>query len=388
MTLTSDEIATVLRPTVQASCLPPRAYTDYAILNLEKQASRHSWVGIGRSDRLGLTNSYLADVIADVPILLTRSNEGVLRGFANTCRHRGSKIVDDGAGDCRRITCPMHGWTYGLDGHLVAAGHMESAEHFDKADHGLIPIAVAEKHGFLFVNVAGDAGSVDSWLSGFDAIHSDWPLETLVSVRRKTFEVGCNWKLFLEIFNEYYHLSLVHKGTIGGLYARPETPEFTDGSFATQFGLHGSTGSVASLDENAVLPHMPGLSGQNANGTRYTWIFPNMAFAASVDCAWSIEAQPITPDRTQCATTVMFPKNSLEKSGADALVDIYLDRMDRAMDEDIIALERQQAGLASPLARAGRFSPTMEPNVHAFQKWWVQHLQRLSKMTTEPQSVK
>ena len=49
----------------------------------------------------------------------------------------------------------------------------------------------------------------------------------------------------------------------------------------------------------------------------------------------------------------------------------YYHRLDTALDEDIPALENQQRGLASPDARQGRFSPTLEPNVAAFARWYA-----------------
>jgi phenylpropionate dioxygenase-like ring-hydroxylating dioxygenase large terminal subunit len=363
--------AGVNRPVAEASTLAPAAYRDPAFLAAETALLRRSWVGIGRADRFDARNAYLAETVAGVPVVLTRDGDGVLRGFANSCRHRGSKLVDDGAGGCNRLICPFHGWSYALDGVLRSAGHMAEAAGFDRAQTGLVPVAVAEHAGFLFVNVSGDAGPVDDWLGDFDAIHTPWPLKTLVSARRNTFEVGCNWKLFLEVFNEYYHLAMVHKGTIGGFYDPPDPPEAAAGAIATQFGTHGKAASVAALEADKTLPAMPGLTGRAASGTRYTWVFPSLAFAASVDCAWSLEAYPIAPDRTRCAATVMFPPETAALADFDARAAVYFARMDAAMAEDVAALERQQAGLESPLARPGRFSPTMEPNVHAFQKWLV-----------------
>jgi hypothetical protein len=48
--------------------------------------------------------------------------------------------------------------------------------------------------------------------------------------------------------------------------------------------------------------------------------------------------------------------------------------MDAALAEDIEILERQQLGLNSVLARSGRFSPLLEPSVHAFQAWFANQL--------------
>ena len=40
--------------------------------------------------------------------------------FSNVCRHRAARVLD-GAGNCgKAMRCPYHGWTYGLDGTLLA----------------------------------------------------------------------------------------------------------------------------------------------------------------------------------------------------------------------------------------------------------------------------
>ena len=56
--------------------------------------------------------------------------------------------------------------------------------------------------------------------------------------------------------------------------------------------------------------------------------------------------------------------------------------MDAAIEEDIPALENQQAGLRSPYAAQGRFSPLMEANVASFAKWYANRLINSSNLTS------
>ena len=49
-----------------------------------------------------------------------RGKDDQLRAFKNVCRHRASRILE-GQGSCPGvIRCPYHGWTYQLDGSLMA----------------------------------------------------------------------------------------------------------------------------------------------------------------------------------------------------------------------------------------------------------------------------
>ena len=43
-------------------------------------------------------------------------DDGLPRAFLNTCRHRGARLLEQPEGSVRRIQCPYHAWTYGLDG--------------------------------------------------------------------------------------------------------------------------------------------------------------------------------------------------------------------------------------------------------------------------------
>ena len=53
-------------------------------------------------------------------IIVVRGQDGALRGFHNSCRHRGFKLCTDAAGTAKSFVCPYHRWTYRLDGSLGA----------------------------------------------------------------------------------------------------------------------------------------------------------------------------------------------------------------------------------------------------------------------------
>ena len=227
----------------------------------------------------------------------------------------------------------------------------------------------------MFVNLDDRAGSIDDWLGDFEALHRPWSLGTAVTGYRSEFEIRCNWKAYLEVFNEYYHIQKVHPQTVGMLYETPDPPDRVRGNFTTQFGLHKQVDSVGKLDDGAEpLPIMSTLSGKERSGTRYTWIYPSLTFAASVDAIWILEACPQTAERTIGSLTLCFPEETAAREDFLDRAEVYQRRMDTALAEDIEILERQQLGLNSVLVRPGRFSPLLEPSVHAFQAWFANQL--------------
>ncbi len=365
-----------LQPAEHACCLPPACYTNPDILALEtERIFRTKWLGIGHTGRLPASGDFEALELAAVPLILVRGKDGKLRAFANSCRHRGARLLD-GTGNCPGIRCPFHSWAYKLDGSLAGAPQMDAAADFARNAHGLIEFRCAEVLGFGFVCLDPEAPDIESQLGDFAEIHAPWPLDTLVPARRRTFDVACNWKAFIEVFNEYYHLPYVHRDSIDAVYARPEPADDVVGEYASQYGGTDGTGGLLDGQQEHALPAMPGLDEAVGAGVRYTWLFPNMTFAAGRDAVWVYEANPIDAGTCRVTQTALFSRQTTALPDFEAKVAAYYHRLDAAIAEDIPALENQQRGLASPYARQGRFQPLLEANVASFARWYAEQMLR------------
>ena len=358
-----------------SSTLPPLCYTDSSLLAAEMSGLLcRSWLGIARRDEWREPGDYVTLELAGVPLIVLRDEDRRLRAFANTCRHRGTRLLD-GRGNAARIRCPFHGWTYGLDGGLRGATRMGATRGFRRSEMGLVEFRTAERSGFAFVALSDETPGIDEWLGAFDALHSPWRLDELVTTRRRELEVECNWKLFLEVFNESYHLEFVHAATFGGIYLEPEQPDEVGGCVQSSFSPTAGTGGLKADEQEHVLPAMPGLGARERAGTRYTWIFPSLTFAAGSEALWAYGARPLGPGRCRVTQWVCFPPESVATPGFEAKAERYYARMDEALAEDIAVLERQQLGMASPFARAGRWSD-LERGAAAFAAWYAERLTR------------
>ena len=351
--------------------LDPRCYWDNSFFELEvKTLFRHSWVSIGRFDQVPNQGDYLALEVAGIPLIITRDDAGNLHALANSCRHRGTQLLKAGRGHCQRLTCPFHGWSYALDGALMSAPKMSGAVAFDLADYPLQRMPIAVRAGFIFVDPLGQAGDIDEWLGDFEAVHTPWQLSRLLTGYDTSLVVECNWKAFLEVFNEYYHLRKVHPHSFSLYYDTPDPGEQVRGNFATQFGDHHGERSVAKVsDGSKPLPMFPDLKGRNKNGTRYTWVFPGLAFAASSDALWSFGVEPLSPERTRVTMAVCFAPEVTQQADFAERFAPYHQRMQEGLEEDLEVLQRQQRGLTSPLARPGPYAPLLEDSVRRFHVW-------------------
>ena len=373
----SEELAGALRGVngdiSTSSTLPPVCYTDAEVLEAEMSGLlRWSWLGVARADEWREPGDYRALELAGAPVILLRDEGRGLRAFANTCRHRGTRLLE-GSGNTARIRCPFHGWTYDLDGSLRGATRMNATRGFRRADMGLVEFRTAERGGFVFVALSDETPDIDEWIGAFELLHSPWHLGELVTARRREFEVDCNWKLFLEVFNESYHLAYVHAGTFGGIYLEPELPDEVGGCVHSSFSPTAGTGGLKADEQDHVLPAMPGLSARERAGTRYTWVFPVITFAAGSEALWAYAARPLGPGRCRVTQWVCFPPRTVASPGFEAKAERYYARMDEALAEDIAVLEHQQLGMDSPFARAGRWSD-LERGAAAFAAWYAKRL--------------
>ena len=131
---------------------------------------------------------------------LVRSDGGV-NLLGNVCRHRQAMLLE-GRGKVRNIVCPLHRWTYDLQGRLLGAPEFAATP-----DLPLPCTPLRSWHGLLFAgsrDVAGD-------LADFGLAHlydfADYVFDRIV-VDENPF----NWKTFLEIYLELYHVQPFHPG--------------------------------------------------------------------------------------------------------------------------------------------------------------------------------
>ena len=371
------ELSLCLGSAENAFCLPPRAYTPSEFLDLEKSSIfNQGWIPIGRADRVLKIDDFETLNVIDRPIILIRDNQNKINALANSCRHRGAKLLN-GSGAVKGIRCPSHSWLYRTDGTLTAGPRMEKSEVFKECNNDLLKYCLAERLGFLFISFEENPITIDDWLGNFGQLHQSWPLSEMVMTRSWTREFSFNWKCFIDVFNEYYHLPVVHRDSIDAVYLTPREGDVSTGNFSSQFGETEGTGGLLETQQNYAFPNMPDLTGDALIGARYTWMFPTMTFACSKDALWVYPAFPLTESSCLVTQSTCFHPETINRDDFDKISKIYYDRMDTALDEDIVALENQFSGLRSPDAAQGPFSPHLEHNVAAFANWYSKRILKI-----------
>jgi len=174
------------------------------------------WVLVGSTVQLESPGDFLTAQLVDQPLLVVRQADGPIRAFHNVCSHRGRRLVDDTAGTAQRFRCTFHEWTYSLDGQLRGVPHGTTFPDLDRSACGLKSVRVAEWNRLVFVNLDGGAEPLADYLGPMKDCFAGW-FETPRLVSSRSFEHGCNWKLLLDNFYEFYHLDGLHPQRTGKL---------------------------------------------------------------------------------------------------------------------------------------------------------------------------
>src|SRR4051794_33305639 len=96
-----------------ASAVDRRLFVSEELYCLEQERIfSKCWLFVGHESQLEASGSFLTTTMAEDPVLIVRDKTGKLRGYLNSCTHRGTKICRADSGHSSTFKCPYHGWTF------------------------------------------------------------------------------------------------------------------------------------------------------------------------------------------------------------------------------------------------------------------------------------
>jgi choline monooxygenase len=151
------------------------------------------------------------------PIVLVRGKDAVVRGFLNVCTHRGARVVEQARGKARKLSCPFHAWSFGLDGSLAGVPAKPAFAGMCQEERGLRPVQVREHLGAIWVVAHPDAPpmDLDKHLGPFAKELQLWNMGSWHFGKQLVHQVAANWKFTMDTFTEAYHVPVLHKASIG-----------------------------------------------------------------------------------------------------------------------------------------------------------------------------
>ncbi len=125
--------------------------------------------------------------------------------LSNVCRHRQAIIKTGRGNDGDNIVCPLHRWTYDLDGRLLGAPHFDDNPCLDLGRSPLV-----QWNGLLFDAPADGRRDVVGELA--DVRIPELDFTGYLFDRAEVHECAYNWKTFIEVYLEDYHVGPFHPG--------------------------------------------------------------------------------------------------------------------------------------------------------------------------------
>jgi Rieske 2Fe-2S family protein len=377
--------------------LPQHYYVDDAVLAAEMDAVLGAgWLFAGHTGELPAAGDYLVVDVGPESVIVNRDQAGTLQAHHNVCRHRGSRLLTGGRGHARALVCPYHQWAYDLDGSLRSARLM--GPDFCTEGYGLVPVALEELAGLLFVSLAPEPPPFAPAAAAIGPQLAPHRLDQAQVALRHHYRVGANWKTIVENNRECYHcrgshpefcLSNFDLGTHGDARRRadydeavaaayrrweadglaPKEVTFPGGSWYRASRLPLKSGyRTESLDGRPVAPAMGALAGTDPGSLRLVAL-PIMWAHANLDYAMTTRLNPIDPGTTDVEVTFLVAAGA--RAGVDYDPDALSAVWRATCEQDWQLCENNYAGIRSRAYRPGPLSPVVENSVDAFLDWYL-----------------
>jgi choline monooxygenase len=351
-------------PLARASTIPSSWYWDEDIYRAEcRHVFGATWQVAGLLEHVAAPGSYLTTDLAGQPVVVVRDEQGQLRAFHNVCRHRAARVAVESRGQASRLRCRYHGWTYDLQGRLRGTPEFDGVEGFRKEDNGLASLEVAAWGPYVFVQGASNSIPLATYLSPLPQRAEGMGLERLRFVARREYVIECNWKVFIDNFQDGgYHVHTIHPGLAGALdYAH----------------YHNELAEHASVQVSPLRPADQTEIAQVRTGEAayYWWVFPNLMINLYSSAMDTNLVLPVGPERCRVIFDWFFPPDADE-----TFVRQSMEVSHQVQIEDVAICEDVQRGLRSEVFKSGRYSVRREAPVYLFHRLLARYLSAESRI--------
>lgn len=382
-----SRIATYLERRQKHYSLPQDLYCSDEVYKFDLNAIHYRhWIFAAFEVELPNSGTYLSMTIGESSIVLVRTRAGDIRGFFNTCRHRGAQILPEGSGRCQRIVCPYHQWSYSLEGDLLGAAGMDT--EFEKKLFGLKPIQVECVAGTIFVALSDAAPDFAPFRADFEPLISRYNLREGKVVHHQRIVENANWKLAMENARECAHCNVGHPELCLSL-VDGFTLDRSDPHNVAFYEALRSRGIPDSPQESSWysaghVPLRPGMKSMTMDGSYdvkkllsdevvdlgyLRWsLQPHCYNIALPDYVFTFSVMPLSATQTQVHSKWLVHKDAVE--GVDYDIEQLAKLWETTNNQDVTLTEINQKGVASVGYEPGPYMPEAESWCERFSDWY------------------
>lgn len=352
--------------------LPVHVYFDEALLQREIQQLFQSGPRyVGHDLMVPNVGDYATLRAENDGRMLVRNAEGAngIELMSNVCRHRQALMFGgagtSGRGNARNIVCPLHRWTYDLKGELIGAPHFA-----DTPCLNLARTPLQNWNGMLFEQNGYNVIEKMAHLS----VTKDLDFTGYMLDHVEVHECDYNWKTFIEVYLEDYHVEPFHPGLGRFVSCDDLRWEFGEDYSVQTVGVNNGllkSGSAAyQAWQEQVLKFRQGAAPKY--GAIWLTLYPNIMVewyphVLVVSTLW-----PSSPGKTKNVVEFYYPEEIVlfEREFIQAERAAY---METCVEDDEIAL-RMDAGRKVLLDRGvnevGPYQSPMEDGMQHFHEWY------------------
>ena len=336
-----SDIASRAVVTQADSQLPVSWYFDEKVFELEQRLLFDAGPGyVGHELMVPEVGNYRSLEWLDHAKLLYRTEAGVHR-MSNVCRHRQA-IMLQGSGTTKRVVCPVHRWSYDPQGKLLGAPHFA-----DKPCLGLQCDTLERWNGLLFKGPRSACSDLAGMRLAPELDFSGYQLD-----RVELHQCNYNWKTFIEVYLEDYHVVPYHPGLGNFVTCDDLTWQFGDWYSVQRVGLTSlmRPGSEAYRRWHKAVLDYHG-DTRPAHGAIWLTYYPNIMVEWYPHVLVVSTLLPTDVDRTTNVVEFYYPKDivSANREFIEAEQAAY---METAIEDDDIG-ERMDRGRRA-LLKEGR----------------------------------
>jgi phenylpropionate dioxygenase-like ring-hydroxylating dioxygenase large terminal subunit len=304
--------------------------------------------------------------------------QGGIELLSNVCRHRQALILGGETGNVSghrnnhgnlrdtggNIVCPLHRWTYDKQGQLLGAPHFDNMPCLN-----LERFALNDCHGLLFEGPRDPVAEIGKLFKRPEFDFSDYVLDHV-----EVHQCNYNWKTFIEVYLEDYHVAPFHPGLGHFVTCDDLSWEFTEHYSMQRVGVHRALSQPGSPAYKVWHDKLLDFRGGKAPDFGAVWVtyFPTHMIELYPHVAVLSTLYPKSPTETVNIVEFYYPEEIalFEREFVEAQREAY---METAVEDDEIA-ERMDAGRAALLARGtseiGPYQSPMEDGMQHFHEWY------------------
>jgi choline monooxygenase len=300
--------------------------------------------------------------------VLLRTAQGI-ELLSNVCRHRQAIMLRGRGNTKANIVCPLHRWTYSHQGELIGAPHFEQDPCLN-----LKRYPTRNWNGLVFEDngrdIAADlAGVNERFAPGGDLDFSGYVLDKV-----ELHECNYNWKTFIEVYLEDYHVGPFHPGlghfvTCDDL-AWDMAREYSVQTVGVSKGFDKPGSDTYKKWHDVVLKYRNG--ERPTRGAVWLTYYPTMMVEWYPHVLVVSHMVPQGPQKTLNVVEFYYPEEivAFEREFVEAQQAAY---METCIEDDEIA-ERMDAGRKALMQRGdnevGPYQSPMEDGMQHFHEWY------------------